>query len=395
MVVIGYYPDDTRVRREAETLIEAGMVVDVICLRKEEQPFKEEMNGVRIHRVNLKHKRGSIVRYLFEYTYFFFIGFLKLTILHLCKRYQIIHVHNMPDILVLTALFPRFSSAKVLLDLHDPMPEVYMTKYHKRITHPVTRLLCLLEKVSIHFSHRVITTNKAFQERFISRGCPPDKIDIVMNTPMEKIFHRDIANHKNANPSNNRKFVIMFHGTILERHGLDTALRALDKVRKKIPNLLFKVYGEGDFLEKFISQVKEFNLSEVVEYNGYIPNEKIGEIILDIDVGIVPNKLNPFTQINLPVRIFEYLSLQKPVIVPRTQGILDYFDEESIHFFEPDNVEDLTKVLFKIYSNPFSCQSVINRGMGVYHQHRWELQQRYFIDLVTNLIENNPNQLGR
>lgn len=389
MIVLNYYPADVRVRREAETLIEAGIKVDVVCLRKGNQPFKEEMNGVKIYRINLEHKRGATRRYLFEYAYFFFIAFLKLTILHLRKFYHIIHVHNMPDLLVFAALFPRLTGAKILLDLHDPMPEVYMAKYHKQITHPVIRMLCLLEKLSIHFSHRVITPNKAFLERFISRGCPPGKIDIIMNTPMEKIFHRNIINHKRIMPSNNRKFVVMFHGTIVERHGLETALKALDKVRNKIPNLLFKVYGVGDFVEKFINKVNEFNLSDIVEYNGWVPNEKIGEIIGDIDVGIIPNDLNPFTQINFPVRIFEYLSLKKPVIVPRTQGILDYFDEDSINFFNPGDVDSLKNVILRLYTKPEEQQKILERGVTVYNQYRWQIQKRHFINIIISLADKN------
>lgn len=385
-IVLSYYPDDTRVRREAETLIEAGMSVDVICLRKENQLFREEMNGVRIYRVNLEHKRGSIRQYLFEYAYFFFVVFWKLTILHLCKRYQIIHVHNMPDILVFTALFPRFSGAKILLDMHDPTPEVYMAKYHKQITHPIIRILCMFEELSIRFSHRVITPNKAFRERFISRGCPPGKISIVMNMPMENIFHAKIVDHKNAGLPNYRKFEIMFNGAIVERHGLITALRALDKVHKKIPNLLFKVYGEGDFSEKFMVQVKEFNLSEVVQYNGYVSIEKIRDTMLNIDVGLIPNDLNPFTQINFPVRIFEYLSLHKPVIAPRTQGILDYFDDESIHFFCPGDVDNLVDVILRMYSEPEKQQKIIEKGVNVYNQYRWETQKQHFIDLITDLV---------
>lgn len=387
MIVHNYYPTDVRVRREAETLIETGMSVDVICLRKEYEQFKEEINGVRLYRINLTHKRGSTWRYLFEYAYFFFRVFLKLTILHLRKRYHIIHVHNMPDILVFAALFPRLTGAKILLDLHDPTPEVYMAKYLKQLTHPVIKILCLLEKLSIQFSHQVITPNKAFKERFISRGCPPGKIDIVMNTPMEKIFHGNITNHKSIKPSNNQKFVIMFHGSIVERHGLTTVLKVLNKVRKKTPNLLFKVYGEGDFVEKFINQVKEFNLSDIVEYNGWVPNEKIGEAILEIDVGLISNDLNPFTEINFPTRIFEYLSLDKPVIVPRTQGILDYFDDDSINFFNPGDVDSLVNVILRLYHKPAKQQKILERGVNVYNQYRWETQKQHFIDIIISLID--------
>ena len=80
-------------------------------------------------------------------------------------------------------------------------------------------------------------------------------------------------------------------------------------------------------------------LQDVVTYHGPVSNQEIARAIGTIDLGIIPNRKGPFTDLNFPVRIFEYLALNKPVIVPRTPGILDYFDENNMHFFEAGNVD--------------------------------------------------------
>ena len=74
--------------------------------------------------------------------------------------------------------------------------------------------------------------------------------------------------------------------------------------------------------------------------------KRLEELVREIeacDVGVIPNQRNPFTDINTPTRIFEYLALGKPVIAPRTPGIQDYFDPESLFFFEAGDAGDLAR----------------------------------------------------
>ena len=48
---------------------------------------------------------------------------------HVKARYQLIHVHSVPDFLVFAAWFPKLTGAKIILDIHDLLPELYAGKY--------------------------------------------------------------------------------------------------------------------------------------------------------------------------------------------------------------------------------------------------------------------------
>ncbi len=385
-IVLSSYPADVRVRREAETLVEAGFAVDLICYRKDNQAEFEKINGVRVFRLPMRRKRAGKLRYLWEYISFTARSLRKAAQLSRENPYQLIHVHNMPDLLVFSAWFPRRRGAKVLLDLHDPMPEVYRTKYGLPEHHPVIRGLKWLEQRAIRFADQVITPNIAFRNLFISRGCPPEKIGIVMNTPMERLLKNPPPPARNAD----RTFRLMFHGTIVERHGLLTALKALTLLRPHIPGLSFEVYGNGNFVHAFQRQVAEMGLQSMVHFHGFVPNETILQRITEIDLGIIPNEDSPFTRLNLPVRIFEYLALKKPVIVPKTPGILDYFSENDIHFFEAGNPESLAGAIRNIYLQPASQEEVLRRGYAIYQQHGWENQKRCFIEIIQQLSGLRP-----
>lgn len=374
-------------RREAETLADAGYPIDLICYRKIHQLPEEELNGVRVYRIPMQRSRGSAFRYLWEYFYFTLRAFGKLTRLHLRNRYRLIHVHNMPDILIFSALVPRFTGAKILLDLHDPMPEVFMAKYGISSAHPAIGMLRFLERLSIRLADHVITPNLAFRKLFLNRGCPPQKVSVVMNTPMSKIFTPcEESKPTEAKTSGRDYFSIMFHGTVVKRHGLTLALQALERVLEKIPNIRFEVYGEGDFVQPFLREIRQRRLTQIVRYHGFVSNETIARVISEIDLGIIPNYRSPFTECNLPVRIFEYLSRGKPVIVPRLPGIQDYFPDHAIFYFEPDDADSLTQTILRVLLNNNGRQAVLENGLAIYRKYRWDLQKRHFISRIEQLI---------
>jgi glycosyltransferase involved in cell wall biosynthesis len=383
MIVFADYLTDSRVRYEAEALTQEGMAVDVICLHGRRARRREVVNGVWIYRLPLRQKRAGKLSYLWQYAGFILLAFFKLARLHLRQRYQAVQVHNMPDILIVASLVPKLMGAKVILDLHDPMPEVYRTKYGLGPRHPVVRLLIFLERFSIRLADLVLTPNLAFHELFVARGCPAHKIHIIMNSPQETIF---CQNHTSAAPTKHDEFVLMYHGTIVERHGLDVALKAIALVRQDIPNLVFHVFGEGDFVPRFREGVEALKLGDIVHYHGFVPLETIAEAVQHIDLGIIPNNRSSFTEINMPTRIFEYLSMEKPVIAPHTKGICDYFDEEALHFFEPENAASLAAAILKVYADPLESQAVLEKGIAVYRKYRWELESRRFSKLVKELL---------
>lgn len=384
MVVYSYFPQDVRPRREAEALINAGYIVDIICLRLPDQSKFENIYGVNTYRVNISKTRASRRKYIFLYGNFFIHSFFILNWLFLKNRYDVIHAHNMPDFLVFLGVIPKLFGSKIILDLHDPTPEMLITKFAEAKDSLLIKILKWQEKASIKFAHKIITTNKSFFDKFISRGCPRDKINIVMNSPQDSIFNKFLNKPKEQSTEN--KFVVMYHGIIITRYGFEELLNAVNLLRDKIPGLELRIYGTGEDLPIFLELVKKLQLDNLVKYFGHVSVEKIVESIPECNVGIIPNRLTPFTKINFPTRIFEYLYMKKPVVVPRTQGINDYFDEDSIFYFNAGDAENLAYVILNIYSDPKKTMEVIDKGYEILQKNRWEIQSKNLIKIYNNLL---------
>jgi glycosyltransferase involved in cell wall biosynthesis len=393
MVMHSHYPKDPRPRRAAEALVRAGAQVDLICLTLGKQdPKHEVVNGINIFRIPVVHSRGSRLSYAFEYSAFLMAATAVLGWRSLVNGYDLVYVHNMPDILVLSALFPRLLGAKVILDLHDPMPELMTTIFGVAPNGFGVRLLRKLEKLSIRLADSVITVNLACAKLFGSRSCPREKLHVVMNSPDEGIFplHPPDVREQSADAENDR-FVIMYHGSIVERNGLALAIEALALLRESVPKAELRIYGwSTPFLEKVMSSVEERGLGQAVRYMGSQPAEQIAASIRECDVGIIPNLRNRFTEINTPTRIFEYLRMGKPVIAPRAEGITDYFDDSSLILFELGDARDLARKISQVCFYPARAREIVEHGQQVLAAHTWRQEGRGLIHLVLKLLGPEP-----
>jgi glycosyltransferase involved in cell wall biosynthesis len=398
VLLFSYYPADPRPRRAAEVLAREGVLIDLICLQKNaEEPRRETINGINVFRVPLRRRRRGKIRYIGQYSIFILRSFLYLTFRSIFWRYDFVHVHNMPDVLVFSAVVLKACGAKIILDLHDPMPELMMSIYNLGAERGFVRWLKRLERLSVSFADFVLTPNKAFQELFISRGCPPEKIEIIMNSPESDIFHPSkYGSPKRADSNGDKPFKIMYHGLIAERHGLDTALEAIARLRSVIPTLEFHIFGDRTpYMNNVNVKVQKLGLRSCVHYHGYRSQTEIAKSICSIDLGIIPNRRSPFTEINMPTRIFEYLAMGKPVIVPYTRGIRDYFKADSALFFEPGDAKSLADAILDVYRNPQKADSILARGRSVYEAYRWEVHRVQFLERISVLLSTDQIRSNR
>jgi len=393
LVVLSSYPFDARPRRTADALVRQGMSVDYICVTDGKSPWHEKINGLNVFRVPIEHQRGGKLAYAYQYSAFTLAAAVILAARSQRPRYDLIYINNMPDILVASALLPKMLGAKVILDLHDPMPELMAAIFAKHANSKSIRLMKWLEKWSMARAHQIVTPNRACQRIFAARSCPEGKIVVVMNSPDESIFpFQSVCSRPALQRNSDQPFVVMYHGTLVERNGLDMAVEAFAYVRSKIPRAQLRIYGEATpFLERVMRSAREGGLEQNVLHFGKRSLEEIVAAIDACDVGIIPNPRNAFTNINTPVRIFEYLARGKPVIAPRTPGIQDYFDEDSLVFFDAGNAEQLAQRIEFVVFHPEEVVSIATRGQQIYRAHSWEQEGSTLVRVVENLLASGDN----
>lgn len=386
MVVHANYPmGETRVEREAKVLKAHGIEVDVICLQSRNVSSEEIVDGIHIYRMPVKrNKSKGTVSQLFEYITFFFLAMFKLILLQLRRRYDVIQVHNLPDWLVFVGLLPKRLGAKIILDLHDLMPEFYAARFDRNMNSWPVILLHWMERISCWFADQVITVTDGWRETLIERGVPASKISVVMNVADDRIFFCSMPIIISDNL--NGRLKLLYHGNVTNRYGIDLAIRAVAQAREYIPGIHFRIHGWGDARQSLIELIIQMNLEQYVDLSqdGILTSE-LPELIRQADVCVVPYRSDVFTDGILPTKLMEYAALGMPVITARTPTIARYFDETMVEFFEPGNVDDLARCILYLYQNPNRMAELARGSRNFNQRYNWTKIGAEYVALVNRI----------
>jgi glycosyltransferase involved in cell wall biosynthesis len=382
------YMRDPRVRREAEALVQQGLDVHVVSLSEknrqgEPEPRHSVVNGVHVHRVRLSRKRGGTLRYFYEYFMMGVLGALKLSSLHLRKRISVVHVHNMPDILVLAAAVPRLGGCKLVLDVHDPMPELYASWRPNGKGSMLLKALRFQEKVSFALADNLISVNETMRENLESKGVSSQKIFIVHNFPDETLFPMvPTRSHWPRNPDN---LVMLYCGTITEHYDVAMAIRTVARLKDEIP-LKLRLLGEGNRLEEVLALASKLGVAERVEHMGPVPVDRVRDEMKEADIGISCHRAGIFGDLYFSTKIIEYLSQGLPVLSPRTYTIHKYLSDHCLFYFEPGNMVEMTKTLRFMWHNPDEVMRRLNTARQLIPKLSWKAEKERLQSFYSELI---------
>ena len=376
-----YYESDSRVIREAEAAVDGGFEVDFIALQKPGTPTTEIIRGVRVIRLSQAKYRGrGHFNYLLAYAEFFFRCLVKTTALFLKQRYRAIHVNNMPDFLVFTTIVPRLFGSKVILDIHDPMPNTFASKFKQQEAGIFYRILLWQERLSAAYSSQVITVHHPVRDGILSKhGFRPGSIEVIANFTDSDVFPL----RKSFSIEGKIRFV--FHGTILERSGLRLLMLALAGMRHQ-DRVSMKIIGEGDFSQTLRDMIESLHLEKIVEFdNCCYPAHSLSDRMTDCNVGLVPLEISSVTNYALPLKLLEYISLGLPVVTVRSEAISYYFGEEDCLFFDMNSPQSLSDVLDRIAENPEVLLHYRERSVALRERFSWAGEKTKYIALLKRL----------
>jgi glycosyltransferase involved in cell wall biosynthesis len=383
MVAYTGYGADNRVRRYAETLARRGDKVDVIALSGRNEPLgMEEMNGVTVYKIqhrepNEQHKWT----YAWRLLRFLLASSFSLTRLHYRNRYDLIHVHNMPDFLAFGAWYPKLTGTKLILDVHDIVPELFESKFEAKESDFLVAILKLLERASAAFVDHVIVANHLWYEKLISRSVPKEKCSVFLNHVDPAIFY------SRPRTRNDGKLIIIFPGSFQWHQGLDIAIEAFARIRSEVPNAELHLYnGAGGSEEgELVSLAERLGVSEIVKFCGGITLDQMPDVIANADLGVVPKRADSFGNEAYSTKIMEFMSQGVPVVVSRTKIDSLYFDETVVRFFPSGDTEAMANAMLDVIKDQQLRKTLIANGYVYVDRNSWEGKKKKFLELVDSL----------
>jgi glycosyltransferase involved in cell wall biosynthesis len=387
MVSHSHYESDNRILRYAEALADRGDEVEVVALKKNPSQSNEEYLGpIYIRRIQerLDKTQTKTLGYLFPLLRFCLVSSCWLLWRHTLRPFDVIHVHNVPDFLAFAAWFPRLTGAKVILDIHDIVPEFYGSKFQKGTGSVPVRALKLVERCSARFANHVIISNHLWFETFTARSAPREKCSVFINHVDPAVFY------PRKRTRNDGKIIIIFPGGLQWHQGVDVAIKAFAEVTRACPETEFHIYGEGSMKPSLIELAHDLNLEKKVLFFDPIPIRQIADVIANADVGVVPKRADSFGNEAYSTKIMEFMSQGLPVVLARTKIDQFYFDDSVVRFFESGNEKEMAQAILEVINNPDLRQELAEAGLSYVKKNGWQNRKKEYLDLIDLFATGRP-----
>jgi len=277
--------------------------------------------------------------------------------------------------------------AKVILDIHDVMPEIYMTKFGLAGDHWKIRLLRWVEIASARLAHRVLTAEHPKAQLLATHGIPAEKIEVLLNLPDDEIFPPQFVLRSTTGNDLAEEFRLIYHGTVTHRLGLDQVVAALPLLAESIPRLRFQILGEGDQLPELHRQVSQLGLTETVWFsNRFRPIEHLIPSIQEAHLAVLPTRHTVSTDYMLPTKLLEYLVFGIPAIFTPTLTVRHYFGQNHPLYLEATDTRAIAAKIIWIKEN-YAEAKRLTAGLqdAFFEKYQWSRHKQVYLDLLSRL----------
>jgi len=398
MIVDGAYPNDIRVRKEAESLAENGKNVLVVCPRKKDDVQSEIINDVTVFRIGTNYtnsKKGiyDIIESITNINPLFYKG-LKLAF----QKYQIayLHVHDLP--LAGTGFMFKNHVKGIYLDLHENYPEALKTWFlwkqskliqfkNKLFMNP--KLWSKKEEKYCKKYDKVICVVEEMKTKLIANFGIDERKLVVVSNHEKKEFADNFKHAVAQNIITDKEFSITYVGGFGPHRGLQTAIEAMPNILKNIPEAKLFLIGKGSAdVEHTLKQlVVEHNLQNSVVLVGYRPFDEVSTIMQKTNINIIPHLANEHTDNTIPHKLFQIMMSKSLLLVSSCkplQRIVNKYDAGLV--FKANDTNDFAKKVVDIYQNYSKYQLKTENAFNAVMQknENWEAESIKLLSLYTD-----------
>ena len=386
VAVVAYteYPWDSRVRREAEGLVADGYIVHAIVARPRSGPSATHIGDVHVHELPVSIRRGGKARYVYQYSLFFVLSTALLLWLHTRRRFDLVHVHSLPDFQVFCALPVRFLGAAILLDLHEAMPEIFAARFRVGPNSLWVDIAAVLERLSCRFANHVIVANDALRATVVRRSARADHVTTVYNSgdlasldggAMERVRALRLATDR----------LIVHAGGVNPERDLETLIRAVALLPNGADAHLV-VAGEGDqaYVELLRQLARDLGIQDRIRFVGKLSREEAHALMSFSTVGVVTLEANPLTELAWPTRIVEFARLRKPLVVPRLHFLQATLEDGAL-YYSPGDPASLAEELQRAFLAPERREVAIAKAEAICRRFEWTRMRAVLLEICRSI----------
>ena len=390
MILDAPFPPDPRVENEAVSLVENGHEVFLFCLKYADEKASDTINGIQVRRYSsntFEYKLSALA-----YTIPLYSVIMQKKIAKFIRETNIeaLHIHDMRIAGAVYKVNVNFN-LPIVLDLHDNMPEV-MKLYPHLQKFPGKYLISpkkwkQKEEEFIKKANKVIAVSPEFIETLAVRlPLEKDKLVLVPNT-IRKTFFEDYKVNETIIKKYQSNFVILYLGDTHLRRGIQTAIASLAKLKDTIPEIKLVIVGKNTTDIILRKQVKDLRLEQFVDFEGWQNVSLFQSYILASEICISPLHRNLQHDVAYANKIFQYMSLAKPLLVSDAIAQRKLVEKVACGLVHKErDFEDFSNKVVTLYKNkPLRIALGESGKKFVQNEFSWEETSKKLINLYNNM----------
>ena len=279
-----------------------------------------------------------------------------------------------PDVIVGFGIINTYLASKIARKHKIPFVYYWIDVIHTLITiKPFQVLGKKLEKATINNSSKVITINKKLAEFVIGLGAEKEKTGVIGAGIDLARFDPKVDGSEVRKAYGIRKddIVLFFMGWLYLFSGLKEVALELAKIKNEKLNIKLLIVGDGDAFNDLQKIREKYLLDNQVILTGKQPYEKIPGFIAAADICLLPAYPNEKTMQDIvPIKMYEYMAMGKPVITTKLPGVMKEFSEGHGVIYV-DKPEDVSKKAIELVDTG-SIAEEGRKARGFVEKYNWD-----------------------
>lgn len=227
---------------------------------------------------------------------------------------------------------------------------------------------------------QVITVSELTKTLLIKRGLEGGRVEVVPNAIDPAVM---LSGERNGS-KRSEPIKILGAGRFSHEKGFDLLVQAADKLNKEGCAFKIYLYGTGLEEEKLKEMVNERQLSDKIEFCGFV--DDIKPIMREMDFLIMPSRSE-----GMPVVILEAWSQKLGVVATKVGGIpLMIRDGDNGLLIEPENVDDIALKMKKAIEDRDLADRIGIAGYNeIVEKYSFQVQAKQLTEIYTAAIHHH------
>lgn len=305
-----------------------------------------------------------------------------------------------PDFCVEAIKYGKRNGVPVVIDIRDLWPDVFLDLVPKVLKIPFKALLYPMYR-SVNNVLRNATAITGVTEEFVNWGIEKSRRDRTINDKSFPLGYKKkiLTEYELENGGKywadlgitNQTFNICFFGTLGRQFDIETIIEAAKILDQDQYQVKFIVCGTGDNLEYYRSLSAEMNN---VFFPGWVGPEQIQSLMKLSSVGIAPYVNSNNFMMNIPNKIYEYISMGLPVLVGLEGKMKDFVTTYNIgRDYKHGDKDSLVEQILYLYNNRNELKGM-SYNAGELYNNKYSADKIYsemakYLDIISESYYKN------